>query len=398
EYGDVIPWKTGVLDAAYDRFVAGAGIEGIGDEFEQFKSENATWLDDFALFMAIKEENELHPWTKWEPGLRLRDPAALDEARSRLGASIDRQAFRQFLFFRQWFELRWYAGEHDIKIIGDIPIYVASDSADAWAHPHLFEIDEQGEAIAVAGVPPDYFSPTGQLWGNPLYRWDVLAEGGFEWWLDRLASTFALYDIVRIDHFRAFADYWRVPAGSETAETGTWLDGPGIAFFDAVRQRFGDLAIIAEDLGELSPKVPALIEATGLPSMKVLQFGFSTDLTDPFIPDNYPENCVVYVGTHDNDTAVGWYESAPKRERHFARKYLGSDGTDIAWDLIDTAWQSRAVLAGATLQDILGLGTEARMNTPSVPGGQWQWRFEDGVLSPDLAKRLRDVNHRTHRV
>ncbi|NOY98132.1 MAG: 4-alpha-glucanotransferase, partial [Chloroflexi bacterium] len=282
------------------------------------------------------------------------------------------------------------------RIIGDIPIFVAYDSADVWAHPDLFYLDETGKPTVVAGVPPDYFSPTGQLWGNPLYRWDVHAQTGYAWWLARFRAVLSMVDIVRLDHFRGFAGYWEIPADAPTAEEGRWVPGPGADFFNAVRDELGRLPIIAEDLGEITPDVVALRDQFDLPGMKILQFAFSGP-DNLFLPHYYPENCVVYTGTHDNDTSRGWYEAASEHERDFVRRYLSVDGSDIAWDLIRAAWNSAAVFALAPMQDILSLGSEARMNYPSRPAGNWGWRMGGDALSADLQARLRDLNQSSRR-
>jgi 4-alpha-glucanotransferase len=279
-----------------------------------------------------------------------------------------------------------------VRIIGDVPIFVAADSSDVWSHPDLFRLDHEFKPTVVAGVPPDYFSPTGQLWGNPLYRWDVHRSSGYGWWLERLRNTLAKVDIVRIDHFRGFSGYWEISAGNPTAEYGRWVAGPGVDFFEAVRARLGDdLPIIAEDLGLITADVTSLRDQFNLPGMKVLQFAFSGP-DNSFLPHAYPHNCVAYTGTHDNDTARGWYQSAPENEKDFARKYLRVDGSDFAWDLIRAAWGSTAVFAIAPLQDFLNLGTEARMNYPSRLGGNWEWRLSMEMLTEELKAKIREVN------
>jgi 4-alpha-glucanotransferase len=299
----------------------------------------------------------------------------------------------QWLFYRQWNALKAYANEKGILIIGDIPIFVAMDSADAWTAPEQFFLDEAFQPTVVAGVPPDYFSATGQLWGNPLYRWEVMAQDGYSWWLRRIRGALRVYDLVRIDHFRGFAGYWEVPAGEETAENGQWVKGPGADFFTVVREQLGgDLPIIAEDLGEITPDVIELRNGFGLPGMKILQFAFSTDASDKFLPHNFERNFVVYTGTHDNDTSVGWYRtSATEHERDFFRRYFRTDGHDPAWTLIDGAFRSVAMMAVVPLQDLLGLGAEARMNLPGRASGNWGWRFLDEQLSGHLEARLRET-------
>lgn len=391
DFGPLIQWKTEMLDRAHRRFQA-------DPDYDRFVAAESEWLEDFALFMAVKEDQGGSPWTQWPPELRDRHPAALSDARVRLAHRIDAHRFRQYLFFGQWDRVRERAGRLEVRIVGDLPIFVAHDSADVWARPDLFRLDSTGQPEVVAGVPPDYFSATGQLWGNPLYRWDRHAADGYRWWLERLKAVLRQVDIVRIDHFRAFADYWEIPGDAETAESGRWLDGPGAPFFEAVKAELGELPIIAEDLGELSPKVFDLRDQLGLPGMKILQFAFDDDETNPFLPHNYPENCVAYTGTHDNDTTVGWYASAPEEERHYARTYLGIDGTDMAWSLIETIWRSRADYVLAPMQDLLALPSEHRMNLPGSASGNWGWRLQPGALTPDLAQRLRNLNEATGRL
>lgn len=391
DYGMVIPWKLGVLDRAWQRFSL-QGDSVLRAEFTAFCEQQSPWLDDFALFMALKEAHSGAPWPTWERALRRREPQALQAARRDLATAIERQAFRQFLFFRQWRALKVYANQHNVKIIGDIPIFVAHDSAEVWARPDLFSLDEHGNPTVVAGVPPDYFSETGQLWGNPLYRWDVHAAEGYAWWLARLRTVLELVDFVRLDHFRGFAAYWEIPAGETTAIDGRWAPGPGAAFFTTVQKALGALPLIAEDLGEITPDVVALREQFNLPGMKILVFAFSDDARNPFLPHNYPQNCVVYTGTHDNDTAVGWYQRVPEKERDFARRYLARDGHDIAWDLIRAAWSSVAAFSIAPMQDLLSLDNRARMNYPSRPSGNWQWRMPTNALGEALRARLAEQN------
>ncbi|MDX1691715.1 MAG: 4-alpha-glucanotransferase, partial [Acidimicrobiia bacterium] len=325
------------------------------------------------------------------------DPDALDGLRDRLGPEIERHAFRQFLFFRQWSAIRQAVTNAGMAIIGDAPIFVAMDSADVWANPDLFDLDADLQPRHVAGVPPDYFSETGQLWGNPLYRWEAHAEEDYAWWIERLRMLGLLVDVVRIDHFRGFVDYWEIPAGAETAVDGRWVDGPGRAFFDVVESALGGLPIIAEDLGELHPGVPALRDELGLPGMKILQFAYDGDPDNEFLPEHYEENCVVYTGTHDNDTTRGWFQSLSPAERATFRQMSGADGRSVAWDLIRIGWGSRAKLAIAPMQDVLGLGTDARMNTPGVAAGNWSWRMRSRALSAERAERLAALNLETHR-
>lgn len=394
DYGRIIPWKLELLQKAFTNLPSAS--KQFRKEFDGFRSQNASWLDDYALFMSLKEANGGGAWSGWDESLRKRVPAALEKARQDHAESVLRYSFYQFLFFRQWSKLRAYASQKKIKIIGDIPIFIAYDSADAWSHPELFFLGEDSRPTVVAGVPPDYFSATGQLWGNPLYRWTVHKKSGYAWWLERFRSVLNFVDVVRLDHFRGFAGYYEIPYGAPTAETGQWMTGPGKDFFATVSRQLsgsenGTLPIIAEDLGVITPDVVELRDSFHLPGMRILQFGF-TSPSDPFLPHNYTRNCVAYTGTHDNDTATGWYESAPATERKYALRYLNSNGTDFAWDLIRAVWSSVAVYAIAPMQDLLSLGTEARMNFPSRLGGNWEWRMSENDLSDSLGKRLREFN------
>ena len=396
DYGPVIEYKTAMLDRAFTSFRASAPSDQ-REAFAAFCDTQAHWLDDCALFMALKEVHDLRPWHEWEPELVTREPAALDAQRKALAGEIENQKYRQWQFFDQWLALKRYANERSIRIIGDIPIFVSLDSADVWAAPHLFHFDADLRPTVVSGVPPDYFSATGQLWGHPLYRWDVLAEEGYVWWIARFRAAFALADVIRVDHFRGFFNYWEVPAGEATAINGRWLYGPGAPFFRAVTAALGRVAIIAEDLGMFDAEARAGIDALqtefGYPGMKVLQFAFAGGSDDPFLPHNYGPDCFVYTGTHDNDTLAGWYQmTARASERVHARRYVGSGGSDIGWDLIRLAWASVAHTAMTTAQDLLGLGHEQRMNTPGTVGEpNWGWRLLPGALTDDLAKRLRGL-------
>jgi 4-alpha-glucanotransferase len=389
DFGRLYLWKPALLERAFQHFSSATGP--VKAEFDSFCAENAGWLDDYALFMAIKETYDGGAWDLWPKALRLRETTAMQEARRTLAGLVVRFSFYQFLFFRQWKNVLEYAHEKGEQIIGDIPIFVAFDSSDVWAHPDLFYLDKDGNPTVVAGVPPDYFSPTGQLWGNPLYKWEVHKASGYAWWLERIRATLKLVDILRIDHFRGFAGYWEIPAGKPTAEIGCWVPGPAADFFNAVQANLGSLPILAEDLGVITPDVVALREQFDLPGMKILQFAFSGP-DNPFLPHSYPKNCAVYTGTHDNDTTRGWYERAPETEKDFARRYLQIDGSQIAWDLIQHAWNSVAVFSLAPLQDFLELGTVARMNYPSKLGGNWEWRMNGEALSDGLQKRIKEMN------
>jgi 4-alpha-glucanotransferase len=391
DFGPVIQWKLKLLDRAYNNFVQ-KQPEEITEKFQQFINQEKDWLFDFALFMAIKEVNGGLSWDYWDDGLRKRDRKALKNFQDENKTLIESHMFKQFLFFTQWTGLKNYANDQGIKIIGDIPIFISFDSSDAWSNPELFYFDEDFKPTVVAGVPPDYFSATGQLWGNPLYRWEVHKQDRYKWWLKRINSTLKLFDFIRLDHFRGFVNYWEVPAGNETAEIGQWLPGPGADFFEVMQNELGVLPIIAEDLGEISTDVYKLRDQFDLPGMKILQFAFSSDPEDPFLPHNYPVNCVAYTGTHDNDTVLGWYQSAPVEEKDFCRRYLARSGENISWDLIRAVWSSVAKITIAPLQDFLGLGTEARMNYPGRPSGNWSWRVLSHQINSELAQRINEIN------
>ncbi len=390
DYGAVIPAKLALLTRAAERFEERAG-DGEREAFEAFCEAQSGWLDDFALFMALKESHGGAAWNTWEEPVRLREASALAEARRELDGALRRHKLWQYWFYRQWSAVRAYASERGVRVIGDIPIFVAMDSADAWSNPELFHFDAHGQPTVVAGVPPDYFSATGQRWGNPLYRWDRMQAGGFAWWIERFRATLEFFDIVRVDHFRGFEAYWEIPASEPTAVRGRWVEAPGQALFDALGEALGALPIIAEDLGVITPEVERLRDANGLPGMKVLQFAFAGDANDPYLPHSYPRNSVVYTGTHDNDTTAGWYRQAPEAERDFVRRYLGRDDHNVAWEFIRLAQGSVADLAIAPLQDALGLGSEARMNTPGQPAGNWSWRFAWEDVPHWLAPQLQDL-------
>ncbi len=395
EYGPAIAYKAGLLDRAFRRFAAGASA-GQRAAFASFCREQAFWLDDFALFMALKEAHDLRPWHEWEHEAAAREPATLAYWREALADKVESQQWRQWVFFEQWLAVKRYANDRGVRIIGDIPIFVAGDSCDVWANQHLFHFHGLRPAV-VSGVPPDYFSETGQLWGHPLYRWDVMAESGYAWWIARFRMAMTQADVVRIDHFRGFYNYWEVPAGEETAVRGRWCLGPGTALFRAVTQALGEVAIIAEDLGEFDAPSRAGVDALraefGYPGMKVLQFAFDGDAGSPFLPHNYRRDYVAYTATHDNDTAVGWYHvTSTEAARDYVRRYLACDGSDIAWALIRLAWASVAQTAMTTAQDLLSLGHEARMNTPGTCGApNWCWRLQPGALDDGVAGRLREA-------
>ncbi len=391
DFGAVISWKLALLEKAYTHFEQSDNA-GLRLAFDQFTQEQSTWLEDFALFMALKEAHHGRPWTNWEVALRDRHPQAIVAARQKYSHAIKRQAFCQFLFSRQWTDVREYAAKHQIRIIGDIPIFVAHDSSDVWAHRNLYYLNDKGQPTVVAGVPPDYFSKTGQLWGNPLYNWDKHAQDGYDWWLRRISAALNMVDFIRMDHFRGFAGYWEVPGGAPTAEKGRWVTGPGKSFFQVVQNRLGELPFIAEDLGVITPDVVDLRDHFQLPGMRVLQFAFTDTSDNPFLPHHYVEQCVAYTGTHDNDTVRGWYERVDDKEKAFYRKYMNRDGNQVAWDLIRCVWSSVAVFALAPIQDFLNLGNEARINYPGNPVGNWAWRLQEGALTPELAQRIKDLN------
>ena len=402
DFGWVITWKAKILARAFQLWKErGSKEERVA--FEKFRQENKGWLLDFALFMALKDAHGGSPWNHWPHELAIRDEKALDRAKEDHSDAVLRQSFYQFKFFQQWSALRWRAGELGIKIVGDIPIFIAYDSADAWSHRDLFHLDEDGNPTIVAGVPPDYFSVTGQRWGNPHYRWDVMAKNGYAWWVERFRQAFATVDIIRIDHFRGFEASWEVPASEETAVKGEWVKGPGIDLFNAVQDKLGTLPIIAEDLGLITPEVHALRKEAGFPGMRVLQFGFGSDEEDPFLPHNYVPETVVYTGTHDNDTSIGWYAAAPEKERAAFREYSGKisedgSGEKVHEEMIRLATESVADTVVIPLQDWLGLGTEARMNMPGRADGNWGWRYDESVLSDELSNRMREIASRTGRI
>lgn len=390
EFGRVISYKLPLLRRAFDRFRAGAAVDQRA-AFETFCEAESSWLNDHALFMAVKDAHGGRAWTEWEEGIRLRQPEAVTRWTRDLTGEVRYHKFVQFQFRRQWQELKRYANERDVQSIGDIPIFVAHDSVDVWAHRHLFRLDDQGVPTVVAGVPPDPFSETGQLWGNPVYDWNAMAADGYAWWIDRVRAMRDVVDIVRIDHFRGFAAAWVVPAGDPTAAGGRWERGPGAAIFDAIRSALGDVPFIIEDLGVITPDVNALRDEMGFPGMKVLQFAFEDDPDNPYLPHNYTENVVVYTATHDNQTTIGWFQSRREAERHAVQRYIGSDGSDIAWDLIRLALASVADTAVLALQDVMRLGDEARMNTPGQPSGNWAWRYLPHQLHDGLAAGLGEL-------
>jgi 4-alpha-glucanotransferase len=387
DYETVVPWRHERLRRAAARFAQQNKPED-RSSFEAFCEAHRGWLPDYTLFMALSEQHPGRDWCDWESALAQREPAALAAARERHTERIAFHAFCQWRFYEQWLRLRAYANERGVRVIGDAPIFIAYHSAEVWARPDLFELDAQRRPHVVAGVPPDYFSATGQRWGNPLYRWRAHADEGYAWWIERIRRIFELVDIVRIDHFRGFAHYWEIAAAEPTAMHGHWRPGPGAALFKAVGQALGPAPIIAEDLGIVTPDVHALRKSFRFPGMRILQFAFAEDSRNAYLPHNHEPDTVVYTGTHDNDTAVGWWASASEHERAHVLAYLGTDGREIHWDLIRAALASVADTAIVPLQDVLGLGSEHRMNRPGEASGHWEWRFRWEQVGPEHAQRL----------
>lgn len=373
-------------------------------EYQKFVWENGWWLNDYALFMAVKDRFGGKPWTEWAEDIRLRWSNAMDYYRRELYFDIEFQQYLQYMFYKQWTALKAYANSQGVKIIGDIPIYVAMDSADTWAHPELFQLDAENVPLAVAGCPPDGFSATGQLWGNPLYRWDYHRATGFEWWLGRLEYCFRLYDVVRIDHFRGFDEYYSIPYGAENAIIGQWEKGPGIDLFYRMKEVLGNREVIAEDLGYVTDSVRKLVQDSGFPGMKVLEFAFDsrdTGSASDYLPHNYPENSVAYTGTHDNETIAGWFKSINDEERKMAREYLCdfyTPQTRLPWVFISLVMRSRANLCVIPMQDYLCKNNKSRMNTPSTLGINWKWRLTEGETTEELCKSIRDVTRRYGRL
>ena len=363
------------------------------DAYTDFIKQQSHWLTDYALYQALKDEHDGSAWIDWPTPLRDRDAWALDEARTRLDSAITQVCFEQFIFFRQWSALKRYANARGVQMFGDMPIFVAHDSADVWSRRELFDLDPDGQARVVAGVPPDYFSVHGQRWGNPHYNWQRMRDEGYRCWIERMQTQLLLFDLIRIDHFRGFVSYWEIPAELPTAEGGRWVKAPGDELFAALKREFGCLPLVAEDLGLITPEVHALREKYGLPGMKILQFAFDGDPRNPYLPPQHEVNSVVYTGTHDNDTTLGWFRKLPQETKDYVDDYLGTPGEPMPWPLIRMALASVANLAVVPMQDILMLGSEHRMNTPGTTHGNWQWRFDWAQLTPDIPERLRRLNH-----
>ena len=388
DYGTLFINKTKILKKAYKNYNL------ISEKINEFRNSNKYWLEDYTLYMAVKEHFNLISWQNWDENIRLRKDEAIEKYKNELKDDIRYWEFIQYIFFKQWNSLKKYANDLGIKIIGDIPIYVAGDSADIWSNPKYFKVDKNMIPTKVAGCPPDLFSKTGQLWGNPIYNWELMEQDGYKWWIKRIEDSFKIYDVVRIDHFRGFESYWEVPYGEKTAINGRWIKGPGIKLFDTIKRELGEVNIIAEDLGLLTDEVVKFKNQTGFPGMKVLQFAFGGG--DVYLPHNYEKNCVVYIGTHDNDTICGWYnETATEKEVEFANKYLALNYKEgIAFGFIRGIFSSVGNLAIVTMQDFLSLGSEARMNFPSTLGGNWKWRIRKEELTDELSQKILELTKR----
>ncbi len=404
---DLISEETGYSTADYDRAVKtiipalnlaadnfkARGNQDLNAKFAEFCTRHADWLDDFSLFQALREAHHFTGWQHWPEAIRQRDPAALSDWCAKLEDAIYRHKYQQFIFFKQWAALKRYANSRGVKIFGDLPIFVAEDSADVWANQNLFQLDENGQPLLVAGVPPDYFSPTGQRWGNPLYDWQAMENDDFVWWKHRFRWNFELFDLLRVDHFRGFSACWAIPAEEQTAENGTWINTPGEQLFDSLLDEFGTLPIIAEDLGIITPDVVQLRDKYQFPGMKILQFAFDSGDDNPYLPQNHVANSVVYTGTHDNNTTLGWWQSLDEAGQHKVRLYLQQACGAMPWCLIETALSSVALLTMIPLQDILALPESCRMNIPGTASGNWQWRFQSGELTEKLTAQLKETSH-----
>lgn len=383
-------WKTELLTKSHERFIMTASA-ALQQEYDNFCSSNSFWLQDYALFMSLKEHFSHAPWINWPNDIAKRCPEAISFWLQKLSLQVQQHHFYQFIFSHQWHQLKAYAQKKEITVIGDLPIFVAYNSADVWANPHLFLLDDHKNPVAVAGVPPDYFSKTGQLWGNPLYDWQAHAVEEYNWWIMRFKTLLQFVDIIRIDHFRGFQSYWQIPFGEKTAINGEWQSGPGSVLFMAVKKELGSLPFIAEDLGFIDDKVIELRNSWNLPGMRVLQFAFENLQPNCHSPHEHTKDSVVYTGTHDNNTAVGWYQNAELKVQNYTQQYIGTDGKDIAWDFIRLALASPAYLAVIPLQDILSLDSTARMNTPGTTDGNWRWRYCSLALNEQIFERLSNL-------
>ena len=389
DYAKIYYARRPLLEKAVKRFLEVGDVK----DFEKFAQDNQSWLELFAEYMAIKEHFDNLAWTEWpDADARARKASVLESYREQLADKLVYHRVTQYFFFQQWLKLKDYANDNHIEIVGDMPIYVAEDSSDMWANPHLFKTDVNGKATCIAGCPPDEFSATGQLWGNPIYDWEAMDRDGYKRWIERLRESFKIYDIVRIDHFRGFAAYWEIPAGATDATGGEWVKGPGFDLFEAVKNELGDLPIIAEDLGFMDDAVIELREATGFPGMKILEFGFmGSEPSSTDLPHYYPVNSVSYTGTHDNDTVLGWYDSASEEERDFCNRYLNRTEEPISYAMLRSLYGSVSKMTIATMQDLLQLDTSARMNIPSTLGGNWVWRMQEGDITQEVEDFLLEI-------
>ena len=394
DYGRLFKSRYIVLDRAFQNFMSKCSSDGeLRGRYEEFKKADHSWLDEYSLYMACKEHFGYVSWTEWDDDIRLRRPEAVTKYAQQLADRIEFWNFCQYEFFEQWNRLKCYVNARGIQIIGDIPIYVAPDSADVWANKELFKLDSKGHPLEVAGVPPDYFSATGQLWGNPLYDWDAMKDDGYRWWIERVRNQLDQVDYIRIDHFRGFEAYWAVPAGEKTAMNGKWKKGPGEALFEAIQKALGEeLPIFAEDLGIITPEVEKLRDTLGFPGMKILQFGFDGTGESTFLPHQLStRNCICYTGTHDNDTTCGWYEHTNEQNKDKVRRYMNTDASSVSWDFIRTCLGTIAKYAIFPVQDLLKLGSEHRMNTPGTATGNWEFRYRSGLLDEGMAKGLKQM-------
>ncbi|MHA1674111.1 MAG: 4-alpha-glucanotransferase [Promethearchaeota archaeon] len=393
EYSHAIKLKESIFISAFEKFHENSSeFSSLRKEFGEFCEQEASWLEEFVLFYSLKAAHDMKAWVEWPKPYVMRDQSSLNKWKDSHAEELEYYKFIQWIFYRQWRELKAYANAHGVKIIGDMPIFVAHDSVDVWMDRELFTVDSTGQLTSQAGVPPDYFSKTGQLWGNPLYKWKEMAAQNYKWFIQRFKQIFQLCDWIRIDHFRGFQAYWEIPAEAETAITGKWVKAPGKELFIAVKTALGNLPIIAEDLGVITPEVDALRHHFGFPGMKVLQFAFTDDATNPHLPHNISPATVAYTGTHDNDTSLGWWENhATKSEIKYAHQYIYSDGSNIVDDMVHLLYRTVAVVAIIPFQDVLGEGSEARMNVPSFTSGNWQYKMPYGVLTKEKAKWLRNL-------
>lgn len=396
DFSKVNFWKTKILQLAFDEFIQGKNVQ-LRSDFDAYCSGNKNWLDDFALFMALRVEHQLTSWRDWPVQYKLHDMPALKKYTRDNKKKIQFHKFLQFLFHRQWIDLKSYANGKGIQLIGDIPIFTGFDCADVWANPQLFQLDQDRNPIAIAGVPPDFFSKTGQLWGNPLYDWEAHKKEKYAWWTQRVKETLKTVDLIRLDHFRGFAGYYRIPGGAKTAENGKWVPGPGRELFDTLKKKLGELPFIAEDLGVITDDVIQLRDRYEFPGMKLMQFAFWENADHEFLLHYYPVNCIAYTGTHDNDTSKSWFRQAPEHERRFCASYLGHHTRNIAHEMIRVVWASVAMVAVAPMQDFLQLDGWARMNLPASSSGNWAWRMKPGALKEDLAGWIKDINITYHR-